>query len=127
MDKKWDIPLRPLFRELNILPFDRRLEYLRNILVFEALNNVAPNYIRAMFTMSSDIHTAGRETQSKNLMIPKVRTSTAKNFFTFDRSIDRSRPSVRPSIHPSWDAHITVTADLGDYYPGGWVSYDLAF
>ena len=53
MDKKWYTPSRPLFKELNILPFDKRLKYLRNILVFKALNNLAPNYIRAMFTMSS--------------------------------------------------------------------------
>ena len=38
-------PLRPLFKELNMLPFDWRLEYLRNILVFKTLNNLAPNYI----------------------------------------------------------------------------------
>ena len=53
LDKKWDTSSRPLFKELNILSFDKGPDYLWNILVFKALNNLAPNYIRAMFTMSS--------------------------------------------------------------------------
>ena len=36
-----------IFKELNILPFDKIciLEDLRNILVFKALNNLAPNIL----------------------------------------------------------------------------------
>ena len=65
LDKKWVIPSRPLFKELNILPFDKRLEYLLNILVFKALNNLAPNYLRAMFTMyCRTLIMWARETQS---------------------------------------------------------------
>ena len=33
-------------------------KYLRSILVFKALNNLAPNYIRTRLTMSNDIHNA---------------------------------------------------------------------
>ena len=44
LDKKWNTPSRPLFKELNALPFDKIMEFLRNI-VFKALNNLAPNYI----------------------------------------------------------------------------------
>ena len=33
-------------------------KYLRSILVFKALNNLAPNYIRTTLTMSNDIHNA---------------------------------------------------------------------
>ena len=36
LDKKWDTSSRPLFKELNILPFDKGPEYLWNILVFKA-------------------------------------------------------------------------------------------
>ena len=65
LDKKWVTPSRPLFKELNILPFDKRLEYLLNILVFKALNNLAPNYLRAMFTMyCRTLIMWARETQS---------------------------------------------------------------
>ena len=65
LDKTWVIPSRPLFKELNILPFDKRLEYLLNILVFKALNNLAPNYLRAMFTMyCRTLIMWARETQS---------------------------------------------------------------
>ena len=54
-------------------------KYLRNILVFEALNNLAPNHMRAMSTMSNDIHDAGMRNAKRNLILPKVRTSMAKN------------------------------------------------
>ena len=80
---KKNTPSRPLFKELNILPFDKRLEYLRNILVYKALNNLAPNCIRAMFTMSSDIYNAGTRNAKHNLILAKVRTSMAKNSFRF--------------------------------------------
>ena len=87
LDKNWDTPSRPLLKELNIFSFEfnfhKRLEYLRSILVFKALNNLAPNYIRAMFTMSSDIHNAGTRNAKHNLILPKVRTSMAKNAFRF--------------------------------------------
>ena len=64
LDKRWVIPSRPLFKELNILPFDKRLEYLL-ILVFKTLNNLAPNYLRAMFTMyCRTLIMWARETQS---------------------------------------------------------------
>ena len=62
-----------LDKEIIILPFDKRLEYLRNISVFKALNNLSPNYIRAMFTMASDIHNAGTRNAKHNLMLIKVR------------------------------------------------------
>ena len=61
LDKKRDTPSRLLFKELSILQFDKRLEYLRNILVFKALNNLAPNYIRAMYTMSCRTLITGHE------------------------------------------------------------------
>ena len=65
LDKKWVTPSRPLFKELNILPFDKRLEYLLNILVFKALNNLASNYLRAMFTIyCRTLIMWARETQS---------------------------------------------------------------
>ena len=87
LDKNWDTPSRPLLKELNIFSFEfnfhKSLEYLRSILVFKALNNLAPNYIRAMFTMSSDIHNAGTRNAKHNLILPKVRTSMAKNSFRF--------------------------------------------
>ena len=87
LGKNWDTPSRPLLKELNIFLFEfnfhKRLEYLRSILVFKALNNLAPNYIRAMFTMSSDIHNASTRNAKHNLILPKVRTSMAKNAFRF--------------------------------------------
>ena len=43
-------------KELYILPFDKRLEYLRNILVFKALNNLAQNFISALLTVSNYMH-----------------------------------------------------------------------
>jgi len=36
-----------------------------------------------MLTMSSDIHYAGTRNAKHNLMLPKVRTSKAKNAFRF--------------------------------------------
>ena len=36
-----------------------------------------------MFTMSSEIHNAGTRNAKHNLILPKVRTSMAKNAFRF--------------------------------------------
>ena len=48
-----------------------------------ALNILPTNYVRAMFTMSSDIHNAGTRNAKRNLILPKVRTSMAKNALGF--------------------------------------------
>ena len=65
---------------LNILPFDKRLEYWRNIYSFYGPQRY---YIRAMLTMSNDIHNTGTRNGKHNLILPKVRTSMAKNTFKF--------------------------------------------
>ena len=76
-------------KELYILPFDKRLEYLRNILVFKALNNLAQNFITALLIVSNYIHNSG--------ILPKVRTSMAKNTFKF--SAARSWKESIPKRH----------------------------
>jgi len=58
-------------------------KYLSNILVFKVLNNLAPSYIRATLTMSNDIHNASMRNVKHNLILPEMRTSTAKNAFKF--------------------------------------------
>ena len=64
-----------------MLSFNYCCKHLRNILVLKALNNVVPNYIRALLTMSNDIYDKGMRNAKHNLILPKVRTSTAKNAF----------------------------------------------
>ena len=55
-------------------------KYLRNNLVFKALNNLAPNYIKSyVYNVQSDTHTVGTRNAKHNLILPKVRTRMAKN------------------------------------------------
>ena len=84
-------------KELYILPFDKRLEYLRNILVFKALNNLAQNFITALLIVSNYIHNSGTRNAKYNLILPKVRTSMAKNTFKF--SAARSWKESIPKRH----------------------------
>ena len=108
LDKKWYTPSRPLFKELNILPFDERLKYLRNILVFKALNNLAPNYI---ITMSSrTLIMWARETQSTiwyyqrlGLEWPKMATLTG--FDQLGAGTNSQKTLKRPSrsVHFRWN------------------------
>ena len=107
LDKKWNTPSRPLFKELNCLPFDKIMEFLRNI-VLKALNNLAPNYIWAMFTMSSDIHNAGTRNKNHNLILPKVRLVWPKMLSGFQQlgaGTNSQKTSKRPSlsVHFRWN------------------------
>ena len=99
---------------LNILPFDKILEYWRNILVFKALNNLASYYIRAMLTMSNDIHNAGTRNAKYNLILSKVRTSMAKNAFKFFAA--RSRNELPKDIKEAQSIS-TSSSKLKTYLP----------
>ena len=72
-------------------------------LSFKAPNNLAPNYIRAKFTMSSDIYNAGTRNANHNLILPKVRTSMAKMLSGFQQrgaGMSSQKTSKRPSSIP---------------------------
>jgi len=74
------------------MPFDKRVVYLQSILVFKALNNLAPSYIREMLTMFSDVHNANTRNAKHNLILPKVRTKTVKNSFRFTAARSWNEP-----------------------------------
>ena len=45
-----------MFQELQWLPFPKRIQYHTYIMMFKALNGIAPDYLSNMFLKTSDSH-----------------------------------------------------------------------
>ena len=51
LDKSWDHPSTPLFKELNWLPLQSRITYHVAVLVFKIHNDLAPNYLNTIHVL----------------------------------------------------------------------------
>ena len=49
-------PSADMFQELQWLPFPKRMQYHTQIMMFKALNGIAPDYLSNMFLKISDSH-----------------------------------------------------------------------
>ena len=54
LDKSWDHPSNPLFKELNWLPLQSRINYNVSLLVFKIHNDLAPNYLNTVLLFTSN-------------------------------------------------------------------------
>ena len=54
LDKSWDHPSNPLFKELNWLPLQSRINYNVALLVFKIHTNLAPNYLNTVLLFTSN-------------------------------------------------------------------------
>ena len=72
-----------MFRELNWLPFYKRVQYHTYILMYKTLNNLAPEHLSERFIKISETHDRNpRSTDSGLLKVPYSRTWYYDNSFT---------------------------------------------
>ena len=67
----------PIFKDLNILPFEKVHQYSIIIFMYKYFNKMLPPIFDKMFHKSSEIHTYHTR-QAQKLIIPKVRTTAMK-------------------------------------------------
>ena len=74
--------ISPGLRELNWLPVKEQLLLREAIMMYKCVNNLAPQYLRELFTKRSDIHQ--RSTRSLGLLqIPLYKTSAGQRSFNY--------------------------------------------
>ena len=56
LDKSWDHPSNPLFKELNWLLLQFRITYHVALLVFKIHTALAPNYLNTILLFTSNSH-----------------------------------------------------------------------
>ncbi|MCU7800963.1 MAG: reverse transcriptase family protein [gamma proteobacterium symbiont of Lucinoma myriamae] len=76
-------PSQTMFNELQWLPFPARLQFHTCSMVYKALNDLAPDYIRDLFTKTSEAHTRNlRSVDNELLRVPNSKTTSFENSFT---------------------------------------------
>ena len=70
LDKSWDHPSNPLFKELNWLPLQSRITYHVALLVFKIHNDLAPNYLNTILLFTSNSRYELRSESRCNLTQP---------------------------------------------------------
>ena len=68
---------KPLFKEMHIMPMSTRVDFKQTLLVYKALNQLAPTYLQRMFLRKEQEKKTRSVTQG-DLCIPKVRTKLRK-------------------------------------------------
>ena len=66
-------PSVDMFKQLNWLPFDKRVHYLRCVMIYKARNHMTPNYTTGKFTQEYDENPNhySRSTSNLNLKLGK--------------------------------------------------------
>ena len=59
-------PSADMFQELQWLPFPKRMQYHTQIMMFKALNGIAPDYLSNMFLKISDSHVLNLRSAEKS-------------------------------------------------------------
>ena len=68
-------PSQCMFNELNWLPFLKQVQYHTCIMVYKAMNGLAPEYINELFTKTSEVHTRNlRSVDNEQLRVHKTRS-----------------------------------------------------
>lgn len=76
-------PSETMFRELNWLPFYKRVQYHEFILMYKTLNNLAPDYLSERFIKVSETHDRKlRSVENDLLNVPYSRTRYYDNAFS---------------------------------------------
>ena len=74
-----------MFKELKWLDFPKRVQYHTCILIHQALNGMAPEYIQDLFSKSSEIHNRNLRSVEKDMLrIPYSRTFYYERSFAID-------------------------------------------
>ena len=76
-------PSEFMFRELNWLPFYKRVNYHKCVLMYKSLNNIAPDYLTERFMKVSETHNRQLRSADNDLLkVPFSRTKYYDNSFT---------------------------------------------
>ena len=68
-------PSEFMFRELNWLPFFKRVNYHKCVLMYKSLNNIAPDYLTERFMKVSETHNRQLRSADNDLLkVPYSRT-----------------------------------------------------
>ena len=76
-------PSELMFREQNWLPFYKRVNYHKCVLMYKSLNNIAPDYLTERFMKVSEPHNRQLRSADNDLLkFPYSRTKYYANSFT---------------------------------------------
>jgi hypothetical protein len=91
---------RDLFNDLNWLKFDSRCKYFTNLLVYKALNNLAPSYIH-LISLSNNEKYELRSTTRKDIIHKKPNTNYLKRTFSYSSMETWNQLPVELRITPN--------------------------
>ena len=78
LSKSFDTPSTELFRELNWLPLNQRFDYLRAVLMYKCVNNLAPAYLMNDLTSTNQRHSYNTRHALNSLVAPRFKTECFK-------------------------------------------------
>ena len=73
----------PLFKDLKWLTFNQRNNYNTAVLIYKALNNLTPSYIKDLLVISTNSYYSLRSSSNKDIKTLKARTKYYRNSFTY--------------------------------------------
>ena len=79
LSKNYDTPSSELFRELNWLPLNQRFDYLRAVLMYKCVNNLAPAYLMNDLTSTNQRHNYNTRHALNSLVAPRFKTECFKH------------------------------------------------
>ena len=80
LGKGYDTPSSELFNTLGWMPLQKRFLYLRAILMYKCVHNVAPSYLTENIIKVSDMHRySPRQATEDTLFVPKFKTECLKH------------------------------------------------
>ena len=101
LSKDYSTPSVELFESLNWMPLQQRFMYLRAVLMYKCMHNLAPHYLSDDIVVTNEIHQYGtRQATSNTLTIPNFRTECLKHSPFFSgifiwNSLDQSVKSAQ--------------------------------
>ena len=89
-------PSKHMFKELQWLSFQQRVNYHTCLLVYKSLNGLAPEYLSQLFTKTSEMHSRNlRSVDNDELRVPFART----NYFAKSFSVESAKQWNTLPIH----------------------------
>ena len=87
LDCDFSMPSTLMFTKLDWLAFPDRVIYLKALQMYKTINGNAPDYLKALFTFSSEIHTRDLRSSSQSLLyIPKPKSELYRKTFSYSGS-----------------------------------------
>ena len=113
-DSEYQAPSDPLLEQW--LPLPERVKYRQSQLVHKAVNGLAPDYMRALFTPISNISTRTTLSNERgDLYVPKARTNVFKNSIAVNGAYIRNEldPIIRNSpLPPPLSLYLSLSLTL---------------